>query len=414
MPRPTLQILLLSQYYQPEQVGPAIWLAELAADLLAGGHRVTVLTGFPNHPDGVVPPAYRGKIFQRETLNGVEVIRAYIHASRRKTFGRRVANFGSFVASALVIGALAAPRSDVVYAILPPLPLGVTAWTLARLKSARLVVNLQDIHPEIAVATGVLRNRGAIRAFEAMERWVYRRADRVVVISEGFRDNLLSKGVPDSKIRVVPNWADPDFVRPGLQDQELREQWGRDRFAVVYSGGLTHNSNLEPLIEAASVLRNEPFRFVIIGEGVRKPSLEEAARAKRIDNVSFMPFQPLERYPGVLSTADMNVVTLSSAAGVASAPSKIYKMMASGRPVLAIAPASSEIGRLVTAAQCGFVVGPAQVEDLVGVLRYASTHREEVEQMGRRGRQYLEQNLARRISTAKIAAILSEVAADSR
>lgn len=414
MPRPTLQILLLSQYYQPEQVGPAIWLAELAADLLAGGHRVTVLTGFPNHPDGVVPPAYQGKIFQRETLNGVEVIRAYIHASRQRTFGRRVASFGSFVASALVVGALAAPRSDVVYAVLPPLPLGVTAWALARLKSARLVVNLQDIHPEIAVATGVLRNRGAIRAFERMERWVYRRADCMVVISEGFRDNLLSKGVPDSKIRVVPNWADPDFVRPGVHDQELREQWGRDRFAVVYSGGLTHNSNLEPLIEAAAVLRNEPFRFVIIGEGVRKPDLEEAARARRVDNVTFMPFQPLERYPRVLSTADMNVVTLSAAAAVASASSKIYKMMASGRPVLAIAPPSSEIGRLVAAAQCGFVVGPALVEELVGVLRYASTHREEVEQMGRRGRQYLEQHLARRISTEKIAGILSEVAGDNK
>ena len=414
MPRSTLDILLLSQYYQPEQVGPAIWLAELAADLQAAAHRVSVLTGFPNHPDGIVPPAYRHKIFQREKLNGIDVIRAYLYASPNKTFWWRVANFGSFVGSSLIAGALAAPRSDAVYATLPPLPLGVTAWALARLKSARLVVNLQDIHPDVAVALGVLHNRAAIRAFEGMERWVYRRADRVVVISEGFRDNLLSKGVPDSKIRVVPNWADPDFIRPGVHDQELRENWGRDKFAVVYSGGLTHSSNLEPLIEAAAVLGNEPFRFVIIGEGVKKPALEEAVRGKHLGNVSFLPFQPIERYPKVLSTADMNLVTLSAVAAIASAPSKIYKIMASGRPVLAIAPPASEIARLVKASGCGFVIHPAQIDELVRVLRYAATRPQEIGQMGQRGRQYLEQNLARKTSTDKIAQILSEVAYEKR
>jgi putative colanic acid biosynthesis glycosyltransferase WcaI len=371
-----------------------------------------VLTGFPNHPDGVVPPAYRHKIFLRERLNGIEVIRTYLYADPSRTVPRRVASFSSFVGSSLIGGALAAPRCDVVYATLPPLPLGVTARALARLRTAKLVVNLQDIHPEAAVATGVLQNRRTIRVFEAMERWVYRKADRIVVISDGFRENLLAKGVPEAKIRVVPNWADPEFVRPEARDQELREHWGRDKFAVVYSGGLTYNSNLEPLIEAAAALQNEPFQFVIIGEGVKKQSLEEAARARQLTNVTFMPFQPLERYPKVLATADMNVVTLNARAAAASVPSKIYKLMAGGRPVLAIAPQASEIGRLVQTAQCGFVVESAAIEELVGALRYAAAHREEAGQKGRSGRRYLEQNLARKISTDKIARVLAEVAAD--
>lgn len=409
-----MDILVYSAYYQPEQVGPAIFLGELAADLVAAGHRVTVLTGFPNYPHGVIPPAYRHKVLQRERLTGVDVIRTYLYASPVRTMPRRVASFSTFIGSSLVGGALAAPRADVIYATLPPLPLGVTAWALARLKGARLVVNLQDIHPEIAVAAGVLRGRRTIRFFEAMERWVYRHADCLVVISEGFKENLLAKGVPASKIRVVPNWADPEFVRPDVRDDELRGAWGPDNFVLVYSGGLTYNSHLEPVVEAAAVLRDEPFRFVIIGDGVRKSALEDAARARGLLNVTFLPFQPLERYPRVLSTADMNLVTLSSAAAMASVPSKIYKTMASGRPVLAIAPASSEIARLVKAAGCGFVVEPEQVNELVGVLRYAATHREEIGGMGRCGRRYLEQHLARKVLTGRIAAMLSEVVNEKR
>lgn len=356
-----------------------------------------------------MPAPYRRRIFQREKLDGIGVTRTYIYASPRRTFARRAANFASFIASSLVGGALAAPRADVVYATLPPLPLGVTAAALAWLKSARLVVNLQDIHPDVAVAAGVLRSRTAIRFFTRLERWVYRHADMIVVISEGFRQNLLAKGVPGAKIRVVPNWADPDFVTPGCADDSLRDEWGRGRFTVVYSGGLTHNSSLEPLLEAAAALAQEPFQFVIIGDGVKRQSLEDAARSRRLSNVRFLPFQPLERYPKVLATADMNLVTLNAASAGASVPSKIYKLMASGRPVLAIAPRPSEIARLVEESGCGFVVEPAQTEELTGVLRYAAGHRQEIDMKGQRGRRYLEQHLARRLSTAKIANILAEV-----
>lgn len=409
MARSTLNILLLSQYYRPEQVGPAIWLAELAQDLAAAGHRVSVLTAFPNHPDGVVPAPYRHRIFQRETLDGIDVRRTYIYASPRKTFARRAASFASFIASSLVGGALAAPRADVVYATLPPLPLGVTAAALARLKSAKLVVNLQDIHPDVAIQTGVLRNRSAIRFFQGMERWVYRHSDRIVVISEGFRENLMEKCVPAAKIRVVPNWADPDFVTPGCRDESLRNEWGRDKFVAVYSGGLTHNSCLEPLVEAASALACEPFQFVIIGDGVKRKSLEESARARQLSNLRFLPFQPLDGYPKVLATADINLVTLNAASAAASVPSKIYKLMASGRPVLAIVPRPSEIARLVEESGCGFVVEPTDTQGLVRVLRYAATHDRELERMGRSGRLDLERCLARRISTAKIAEVLGEV-----
>ena len=403
-----MRVLVLSQYYKPEQVGPAIWLAELVADLKAAGESVTVLTSFPNHPDGVIAADYRHKVFQQEVLDGVRVVRTYIYATPSKGFWRRLLSFGSFIITSLIGGIFALTRQGVVYAVLPPLPLGVTAVLLGRLKSAKVVINLQDIHPDVAVATDVLRNRGAIRFFQWMEKWIYRHADALVVISEGFRQNLLAKAVPDGKIRVIPNWADPDFVRPG-ENRLLREQCGSGKFAVVYSGGLTHNSALEPLIDAADILREEPFSFVIHGDGVKKRELQQRASTRKLQNLSFHPFVPLEQYPAVLSTAAMNVVTLHGAAAVASVPSKIFKMMASGRPVLAIAAPESEIARLVAEAQCGICVPPGEPEQLAEALRYARSDPEQLDEMGARGRKYLEQNMSRNVCTRLIHDLLCEM-----
>jgi colanic acid biosynthesis glycosyl transferase WcaI len=404
-----MRVLVLTQYYLPEQVGAAIWIAQLAADLVAAGHQVTVLTSFPNHPDGVIPPPYRGKVFQREISGGVRVVRTYIYPTPSRAFWPRVLTFGSFIFSSLVGGALSIPAHDVIYAILPPLPLGVTAVLLARLKSARLILNLQDIYPDIAVSTGVLRNKPAIRFFQGLEKWIYRRAACLLVVSEGFRQNLTSKGVPEAKIRVIPNWADPDSIRPQF-DAELRREWGGGNFAVVYSGAVSHNSTLEPLLAAAGALRDAPFKFIICGEGVKKAGLQAAVREKGLENVCFRPYAPLDRYAAVLSTADMNVVTLHPAAASSSAPSKIYKMMAAGRPVLAIAPPESEIARLVSAAQCGICVSPNQPEELAAALRHAATHRAEIDQMGAQGRSYLQQHHGRRLCTAQINRTLLEVA----
>jgi colanic acid biosynthesis glycosyl transferase WcaI len=409
-----MRILILTQYFPPEKVGPAVWLKELAEDLLTAGHEVNVLTAFPNYPNGVIPPPYRHKLYQREELDGAHVFRTYIYATQSKAFWRRVADFGSFIVSSLLGGALAGPRTDVIYAILPPLPLGLTACVLGWLKSAKVVVNIQDIHPDVAVAVGVLRNRAAIRFFKWMEKWIYRHAYAIVVISEGFRQNLLAKGVLGSKIRVVSNWADPDLIRPGPADPSLRESWGKDKFIVVYSGGLTHNSNLECVIQALDLLQNEPFRLVIIGEGVKKHRLEEDVQVRGLDNVLFKPFGPLERYPTVLRSADMNLVTLNSSAAIASVPSKIFKMMASGRPVLAVAPPQSEIARLVKSADCGICIESGDPKDLAEALHYAYAHREEIDQMGMRGRKYLEEHFSRRIWTGEIARILSETAGMGR
>jgi colanic acid biosynthesis glycosyl transferase WcaI len=374
------------------------------------GHQVTVLTGFPNYPKRIIFDGYRGKIFMREQIDGVNVFRTYIYVSPNEALWSRALNFGSFCASA-ALGGLVVPKPDVIYCIMPPLPLGFSAEFLGLFKCAPVVVNIQDIYPDIAIALGFLRNWLVIRFFQAMERFIYRRAEAIIVISDGFKENLLGKGVVPSKIYVVPNWADPDFLRPGPKDNSFRRQLGvGDRFTLIYSGNLSHNSNLEPVIGAAELLRDRPFAFVIVGDGVRKAQLERRAQEKQLNNVLFLPFQPLEIYPQVLTAADMNLVTLSTQAAMASVPSKVFKIMASGRPVLAITVQGNEVHRLVSEAKCGLCVSPDDPVALAEALRYAAAHQDELERMGKNGRRYLEDHFSRPKCVAQIEEVLVKAA----
>lgn len=411
-----MRLLIVSPHYKPEQVAAAAtFVEEIAVDFTRMGHEVSVLTAFPNYPTGTVFEPYRGKFFMRETYNGIPLTRVWIYATNSKEFWPRVLNFGSFSATALFGGLLTHTRPDLLYVMMPPLTLGVTGVLLGAAKRACVVVNVQDIHPYAAVALGVLKNKHAIRFFEWMEKWIYRHVDHVVVISRGFRDNLVEKGTPASKISIVSNWADPDFITPGPQDNGFRQEIGAEgRFVLVYSGGLTHNSNLEPVLDAADLLREEPFEFVIVGEGVRKDDLQARAASKKLGNVQFKPFQPLDRYPDVLRSADMNLVTLSTQAALVSVPSKIFKQMAAGRPILAITPPGTEVDRLMTDARCGLTVRPDDASGLAQALRWAAGHPAELEQYGRNARQYFETHHSRAICVKQLEEILQSTLQGSR
>ena len=404
-----MKILLYTQYFPPESVGPAIWINELVQDLAGRGHELKVLTTFPNHPEGEIFEGYGGKIIQRKVENGIEVFRSWIFPTSSKRFWPRVLSFLSFTISSLFLGLARVRNVDVIYTTLQPLSLGPVAVWLGKKMGAKVVLNIQDIHPYAAVQMGALRNPILIRILEGLERWNYRKADRVVVISEGFKENLLQKGVPEAKIEVVPNWADPDFIQPGPKHNQFRDSHGLgDSFTVIYSGGLTHNSNLEPVIEAAELLRDDPYRFLIVGDGVRKPDLEKMTEDKNLDNIQFLPFQPLDLYPDVLRAADISLVTLSTQAAFASVPSKIFKQMASGRPVLAITAAGNELDRMVREGKFGLQVPPDDPQALAKAIKWAASHPAELDKMGQRGRGYLRSNFSRDHCIKLIEVVLQE------
>jgi colanic acid biosynthesis glycosyl transferase WcaI len=406
-----VRIVILANYYYPEEVGAGVYIRQLAVNLKQSGHDVLVVTSFPSYPAGVVFPSYQNRLFGREQIDGIPVVRTYTYATTSRSFWSRVLSFGAFCASSALQGSWLALtgklEADVVYAILPPLPLGVSGWPMAVLSGAKLVTHIQDIYPDIAVETGFLKSPVAIRWFSRMERWIYKRSAKIVVISEGFRENLLAKGVSAEKLSVVPNWADAKSIVPASRETEFRRAWNSgDRFVVLYAGSFSMNSCLEPVVEAAALLTGENFQFIFAGEGVRKDNLTQRARNLGLTHVEFLPFQPLERYGELLSSADATLVTLSQAATHASVPSKIFKQMAAGRPIVAITNRRNELDRLIAASRAGVVVPPDDAAALASAISDLAADRTACKEMGSRGRLYVETECSLEKCVAKIEAVL--------
>ncbi len=391
-----MHIMFMAQCYAPEDVSAAVLIAELATDLVKRGHAVTFVTGAPNYPAGRVFEGYRNRPYQVEWLDGVRVVRTWSYISPSKALWPRLFHYGSYSATAFY-GGLFAGRPDVIVSYSPPLPLGLSAWLLSRLWHVPWVLELEDLYPDAAVAAGVLRNQSLIRFFSAMERFEYRAASRISVIAENFRQILLAKGVQGAKITVIPVWADPEFVRPLPKTNGFRHALGlSDELVVMYAGNLGLTSCLEDVLSAAGLVQDAPhIRFVIVGEGVRRAYLVAAAQRAGLSNVTFLPYQPREVFPQMLAAADVGLVTLNQGSANSSLPSKIFNVMASARPVLAVAPPASEIAHLVEAAHCGLVVPPGRPELLAAALRDLDAQPAQLEEMGRNGRTQLEEHFSR-------------------
>jgi colanic acid biosynthesis glycosyl transferase WcaI len=392
-----VHILILAQCYAPENVSAAILITELATDLAKRGHKVSVVTGAPNYPEGRVFQGYRNALYIVEMLDGVQVIRTWSYISPSKKFWPRLFHYGTYSATAFY-GGLAAGRPDVLVSFSPPLPLGLSAWLLGRIRRVPWVLQLEDLYPDAAVAAGVMTNKKVISFFQGMEKFLYRNSQHISVISENFRQTLLAKKIPASKIEVIPVWADPEQVHPLPKENSFRSQYGLiDKFVVLYAGNIGLTSCLEDVLQAADALRDQArIQFVIVGEGAKKESLKAALQSMQLTNVLFLPYQPRETFPEMLAAADIGLVTLNASSAHSSLPSKVFNMMASARPVLVVAPSEGELARIVREAKCGWVVPPASPAGLAAVISQATYQASLLNQMGQNARAHLEKYYARK------------------
>ena len=391
-----MRVLLLSLVFAPDGVSTAVLMTELARELQGRGHQVTVVTTTPHY--NLDPEARARQPLVRRwagLLATSEIEGIAVHHVQVADKGRRVASRALDYLRFHALGTLrtltAAGRYDVVLAPTPPPTIGFQAWVLARARGARFIYNVQEIYPDVALSMGVLRDGPLARALERAERKTYQRADRVVVISEWFRRRLEGKGVPAARLEVIPNFVDTEFIRPLPRDNAFARAHGlADRFVVLYSGNLGLTQDFESVLAAARRLENlADVRIVIAGNGARRDWLEGQLAGRAHPNVLRLDYQPGSAVPELYASGDVGIIPLKHHGAQDTFPSKIYSVMASGRPVIAAAEPDTELAWVVAHAGCGTVIDPERPDQLEAAIRALHADRAAAARMGASGRRHV-------------------------
>ena len=404
-----MRILLLTQWFPPE---PQKLLFELAVTLKELGHEVTVLTGLPNYPTGKIYPGYRYRLWQKEEMGGLTVIRVPLFPDHSRNGILRAANLISFSLAAAILGPFLIPRVDVIHVIHPPITMGLAAWTISRIRGVPFTYEIQDMWPETLVATGMVRQRWILKFVGWFAQWVYSCAAGIRVISPGFRENLLAKKVSPNKIHTISNWVDPNFYAPVPQNSQLRERLGfADQFVVMYAGTIGPAQEIDTIVEAAALLDDLPdVLFAIFGEGIEREQLTAKVAARGLKNVRFFGLWPADEMPGVYALTDVLLIHLKDDPLFRiTIPHKTFVYMAVAKPVLAAV--EGDVADVITAAGAGITCPPSQPRLLAAaVRRLRATPPETLAQMGRNGRTAAETIFERKTLVAQVASILQSVA----
>jgi glycosyltransferase involved in cell wall biosynthesis len=329
-----MHILFLSDNFVPEANAPATRTFEHARRWRELGHRVTVVTGVPNFPTGKAQPPYRNKLFQRETIEGIEVRRVWTFLAANKGVVKRSLDFLSFAFSGF-FGGLRVP-ADVIVATSPQLLTGLAGKWLARAKKKPWVFEVRDLWPDSIIAVGAMRENLEIRLLRRIERCLYRSADRIVTVSNALCARLAAGGVPEGKLAVVTNGVNPMRFSPRAKDPALAKSLGLEgKFVAAYVGSLGAAHALDTALDAANALKDAGVHVLFVGAGARHHELRARAAAMKLPNVTFTGVVPGDTVPNYLALCDVALVSLRRTPLFRAAiPSKIFEAAAMGRPIL--------------------------------------------------------------------------------
>jgi len=390
---PGHRLLAVNLYYAPDVASSGQLLSELCAGLAALGTEVRVIAGQPSYtPDAVAAPA-------SEVLNGVNVERVDLGEARgRERITSRLKGYVLFMWRAwrAAVAAAERERPDAVLTLSNPPFVGLIGARLARRFRIPYYYVLYDIHPDALKASGFVRlPPGAVFAWNRVNRWIFNRAERVIVPGSAMRDTLVqSKGVPPERVAVIPNWARPE-LGPGDRLQPIREELGigPEDVLVLYAGNMGIMHPLDPILDAAGTLRDTPLRFVFVGDGARRESMEARVRSERLGNVTFLPYQPEARFRELLAASDACFVVLEPGMERFAVPSRAYTFLSAGKPLLTSMAPDGDIARLVAEAGCGWNI--QGVSELAALLRRLAADRDEIAERGLAGRRVYEETYRR-------------------
>jgi putative colanic acid biosynthesis glycosyltransferase WcaI len=398
-----VKILYVSQYYPPEMGAPAARASELAHHWARTGHEVSVLTGFPNHPTGVVPEEWRNRLRRLsffEKVGGVNVFRTWLWPLPNRKAHERIRNYVSFCLSSSLRG-LTIPRPDVIIATSPQLLVGLSGWWLAFAKSVPFVFEVRDLWPESLTAVGASDEDSLLHhSLAAVARVLYERSDHIVVVTDAFKEHLIRRWrVPAEKISVVENGVETALFAPSEADacNALRKQLGtEDRFLVCYIGTMGMAHGLETLLDAAAELhrQNSNITFLLVGEGAEKERIKALAQSRGLANVRFLDQQPREEIPAIISASDACLVLLKKTDVFKTViPTKMLEFMSCARPV--ILGVEGQAQEILESAGAGVVIEPENSKALIAAVLRLQANPELGSEFGQKGREYILRNFSR-------------------
>lgn len=410
-----MKILYVSQYFPPEMGAPAARAVELARHWVRAGHHVTVLTGFPNHPTGVVPAEWRPRlrrIVYRETVDGVNVVRTWLLTLPNRKAHERILNYSSFCASAALRG-LGVPRPDVVIATSPQLLVGLSGWWIARWKRVPFVFEVRDLWPESLAAVGAGGETSFLhRSLRVVAGFLYRNSQQIVVVTPAFREHLIKHwNVATEKISVVANGVETDLFSPENTDANLRREWNAEgKFVACYLGTMGMAHGLETLVDAAMRLQSThpEIMFLLVGEGAEKDRIKAMVASHALVNVRFVDQQPRERIPAYINASDVCLVLLKNTELFKTVvPTKMLEFMSCAHPV--VVGVDGESRKIVEEAGAGIMIEPENAAALADAITKLAADPSLRETLGRSARAYILQHCARKQTALTYIAVLQDV-----
>jgi glycosyltransferase involved in cell wall biosynthesis len=373
------------------------------------GHEVTVLTGVPNHPRGVLFQGYKNSRLQEEWIDGVRVVRTWMYVTPNEGRVRRTLNYALFALTA-VIASLRLERPDVVVATIPQFFCGVAGSVIARIKRRPFVLEVRDLWPYSIVQLGQLRARWLIRTLEALETALYRSAAGVVVNSAPFEKHIAARGIPPERIALIYNGVDPIEFHPRPRDEALLSTHGLEgKFLVAYVGTLGLAHGLETVLDAAAKMREErEVLFLLVGDGADRARLESEVARQKLENVRFLGLRPHTEIPAWIASMDVLLATLRNLPVFETViPSKIFEFLAEERPV--VLAAKGEIRRLMSEVKAGVIIDPEDADQLTQAIAWIRAHPEEAAARARSGREWVKANFSREDLAARMVSFLASI-----
>ena len=397
----------MTQWFDPEPTFKGLLFAK---ELVARGFSVEVITGFPNYPGGFLYDGYRLKFIQKKIIDGVLVTRVPLFPSHGKSKLGRIANYISFAFSALLYGLMFAKRPEVIYAYHPPLTVGISALIIKLFRRVPVVLDIQDMWPDTLRATGMISNSILLDLVSKACNFIYSSVTKIVVLSPGFKNLLIGRGVPDSKIEIIYNWADEEVLRHATCDTP-KELACIDGFKVLFAGNIGQAQALNVILDAAHLLKDDvpKLHFLVLGRGLQLDDLKIRANQLNLDNVHFLAAVGMEKVGGFLGSADALLIHLNAdPLFKITIPGKTQAYMAVGKPI--IMGVSGDASNLVSRADCGVCFQPensvALAEVVKGLMLLDPT---DIQRLGKNAERFYDENLSVKVGVDSFEKVFNEV-----